>query len=55
MITLKNVSRVYELGGEKIYALNRVSLKIAEDDFLAITGPSGSDKSTLANIICGLK
>ncbi|MBI2427053.1 MAG: ABC transporter ATP-binding protein [Candidatus Kerfeldbacteria bacterium] len=54
MIELKNVSKVYELGGEKIYALNRVNLTIADGDFLAITGPSGSGKSTLANIIGGL-
>lgn len=54
MIELKKVSKVYELGGEKIYALDSVSLKVANGDFLAIMGPSGSGKSTLANIIGGL-
>lgn len=54
MIKLKNVSKVYELGGEKIYALDKVSLNINDSDFIAITGPSGSGKSTLANIIGGL-
>jgi putative ABC transport system ATP-binding protein len=54
MIQLKNVTKVYELGGEKIFALNRVTLNIDDGDFIAITGPSGSGKSTLANIIGGL-
>lgn len=54
MIELKNVSKVYELGGEKIYALNGVNLVVKDGDFIAITGPSGSGKSTLANIIGGL-
>lgn len=54
MITLKNVSKVYELGGEKIYALNNVDLVINNGDFIAVVGPSGSGKSTLANIIGGL-
>lgn len=54
MIELKNVTRTYELGGEKIYALNEVSLKIDKGAFIAVIGPSGSGKSTLANIIGGL-
>lgn len=54
MIELKKVSKVYELGGEKIYALDSVSLKVENGDFLAIMGPSGSGKSTLANVIGGL-
>ena len=54
MIQLSNVTKIYTLGDEKIYALNQVSLKIEKGDFLAITGPSGSGKSTLVNIIGGL-
>lgn len=54
MIELKGVNKVYELGGEKIYALANVNLKVEEGEFLAVMGPSGSGKSTLANIIGGL-
>lgn len=54
MIELKNVTKVYELGGEKIYALDSVNLTVKDGDFIAITGPSGSGKSTLANVIGGL-
>lgn len=54
MIELKNLTKTYELGGEKIYALNGVNLKVADGDFIAIMGPSGSGKSTLANMIGGL-
>lgn len=53
-ITLSQVTRTYQLGGEKFNALNRVDLSIPKGAFVAITGPSGSGKSTLANIIGGL-
>ncbi|MCX6808782.1 MAG: ABC transporter ATP-binding protein [Candidatus Berkelbacteria bacterium] len=54
MIELKGATKMYELGGEKIYALDHVDLKVDKGDFIAIVGPSGSGKSTLANIIGGL-
>jgi len=54
LIELKSVTKSYELGGEKIFALDRVNLKIDKGDFIAITGPSGAGKSTLANVIGGL-
>lgn len=51
MIKLKNVSKIYEIGGEKFTAINRVSLEITKGEFTSIVGPSGSGKSTLMHMI----
>ncbi|MCD8160129.1 MAG: ABC transporter ATP-binding protein [Clostridiales bacterium] len=51
MIDLKEVSRIYQVGGEKVYALDKASLHIDDGEFVSIIGPSGSGKSTLMNII----
>ncbi len=51
MIELKKVSRVYRIGNEKVYALNKASVTINKGEFVSIIGPSGSGKSTLMNII----
>lgn len=51
MIELRKVSRIYHIGHEKVYALNRASLRINQGEFVSIIGPSGSGKSTLMNII----
>ena len=51
MIDLKDITKVYQIGDEKIYALNHVNLHIAPQEFVSVIGPSGSGKSTLMNII----
>lgn len=51
MIELKDVSKIYNIGEDTVYALNQASLKINEGEFVSIVGPSGSGKSTLMNII----
>ncbi len=51
MIDLKEVSRVYQIGSEKVYALDKASVHIDPGEFVSIIGPSGSGKSTLMNII----
>jgi putative ABC transport system ATP-binding protein len=51
LITLRNLHRVYEVGTEKVHALNGVDLDIEKNEYVAIMGPSGSGKSTMMNII----
>jgi putative ABC transport system ATP-binding protein len=51
MISIKNMSQTYTLGGETIHALDQISLDIMKGDFISIIGPSGSGKSTLMNMI----
>ena len=51
MIRLTDVDRIFEVGSEKVYGLNRVNLSVAPGEYVAVMGPSGSGKSTLLNII----
>jgi putative ABC transport system ATP-binding protein len=51
LIELRNVSKIYHLGGEEIRALDDVSLDIDGGEFISIIGPSGSGKSTLMHIV----
>lgn len=54
VIELKHVTKEYVLGEERIKALNDVSLKIREGEFVAVVGASGSGKSTLLHIMGAL-
>lgn len=51
MIRLDSIERVFLVGNENVHALNNVSLKISQGEYISIMGPSGSGKSTLLNII----
>jgi putative ABC transport system ATP-binding protein len=51
LVELRNVSKIYHLGGEEIRALDDVSCDILEGEFISIIGPSGSGKSTLMHIL----
>ena len=51
LVELRNVSKIYHLGGEEIRALDDVSIDIESGEFISIIGPSGSGKSTLMHIL----
>lgn len=55
MIELKNVSFSYQLEkGKEVLALDDVSLKLKEGEFVAVIGPNGSGKTTLARLLNSL-
>ena len=54
MLELAAVTKVYNTGGLKHKALDKVSINFRASEFVAILGPSGSGKTTLLNIIGGL-
>jgi ABC-type lipoprotein export system ATPase subunit len=51
MITLRNVEKSYAHGPGRTWVLRRISLDIADGDFVSIMGPSGAGKSTLLHIL----
>ncbi|MEO5621829.1 MAG: ABC transporter ATP-binding protein [Dokdonella sp.] len=54
LVEIRNVSKVYARGKQKVEVLHHIDLDIAQGDFLALMGPSGSGKTTLLNLIGGL-
>ncbi len=51
MIQIENLRKTYQTGGEVVHALDGVDIHIAEGQFVAIMGRSGSGKSTMLNIL----
>ena len=51
IIKVENLTRVFDVGSEKVYALKGISFDIYQGDFVSIMGASGSGKSTLLNIL----
>ncbi len=54
LIEIKNLSKTYDGGEEKVHALVDVDLHIEKGEFISVMGPSGSGKSTLLTILGGL-
>ncbi|MBA4292170.1 ABC transporter ATP-binding protein [bacterium] len=55
MISLDQISLVYEDHGREVHACREVSLEVKPGEFLGILGPSGSGKSSLLYLMSGLK
>src|ERR1700759_361803 len=51
MLSLKNISKYYQTGGNRVSVLNNINLDVDQGEVISIMGPSGSGKSTLLNII----
>jgi len=51
VISMKKISKNYEMGEAMVHALREIDLEVEPGEFLAIVGPSGSGKSTLMNLI----
>lgn len=55
IIEIKDVTKIYKVGTEKITALDGVSLTINKGEFCCLLGTSGSGKSTLLNVMAGIE
>ena len=54
LVSVRNLHKVFQRGGQRIDVLQGVNLDIPQGDYLALMGPSGSGKTTLLNLIGGL-
>ncbi|MGH8053883.1 MAG: ABC transporter ATP-binding protein [Stenotrophomonas sp.] len=54
LVSLRNITKTYQRGPEKVQVLHGIDLDITRGDFVALMGPSGSGKTTLLNLIGGL-
>jgi putative ABC transport system ATP-binding protein len=51
LIDIRDITKVYEMGAQKVKALDGVTVAVDRGEYVAIMGPSGSGKSTLMNLV----
>jgi putative ABC transport system ATP-binding protein len=54
LVEIRDLTKAYERGKQRIEVLHGIQLDIPEGDFVALMGPSGSGKTTLLNLIGGI-
>lgn len=54
ILTTKNLCKIYGEAENRVKALDKVSIEVQENEFVAVIGSSGSGKSTLLNMLGGL-
>jgi putative ABC transport system ATP-binding protein len=54
IVEIRNLSKSYRRGDQRVPVLEEISFDIADGEFLALMGPSGSGKTTLLNLIAGI-
>ena len=55
VVSIENVSQVFQMEGESIAALEDINLQVESGQFVALVGPSGCGKSTLLTLVSGLR
>ncbi len=55
ILEVNNLTKIYNQGENKVYAVNRVSFCVEQGEFVAVTGQSGSGKTTLLNLLGGIE
>lgn len=54
-LEIRNLSKTFEFGKNRVAALRSINFKVNKGDFVAVMGPSGSGKSTLMHILGGME
>src|SRR5512146_1466563 len=54
VIETDNVSKIYNVGGMEVRAVDRVSISISAGEFVGLVGPSGSGKTTMLAMLAAL-